>query len=1037
MPLFRTACRAKARRYIAAVAVSKKEEIVSIRARGLTDLTTLLTVFLLSMSSWTLLAQSTASLQGTVVDQTGAAVPNAKIAVRDHATGVERSTQTDSAGNYLVAALPVGEYSIEIHAEGFQTQVVSDLKLEVATTVVQDFRLKVGAVTQEVTVTAVAPVVERTTMAVGQVINRQTVQEMPLNGRHFVDLGLLLPGSVVAPQNGFLTAPLRGQGSFAFNTAGNREDTVNFMINGINLNDMVQNQITFQPSINTVAEFKATNSTFSAEYGRNSGAIVNIATRSGTNEFHGEAFEFLRNQKLDAKNFFDKSDLPIPPFKRNQFGGALGGPILRDRTFFFFSFEGLRQRQRVPFNTVVPTAADRSSVTDPTVQRLLQFIPLANAGTKFQGSGSAPVNIDQWTIDVGHKISNQDSLHGYYAFQRDLRGEPSLQLNNIPDFGDTRQARRQIFTFGETHIFGPRVVNDFRMGFNRIHITFFPNVKLNPTSVGINDGINADLGLPQIDVAGSVNFGGPAGFPQGRADTVYVWSDTLSYLRGKHALKLGTEIRRFQNNNANQDIGSMRFTSIADFLGGRANSFSINAAGTFSGIRTTGFGLFAQDNYKLRANLALELGLRWDVNTTPGEVQDRFVVFDPSTASLVRVGTNGLDQVYKRNSKNFAPRVGFAWDPFKDGKTSVRGGYGLFFDQPVTNTVTGLAGNPPFGVPLNAVATETAPVSVSNPLASAAGAPTSSPNTINHDFRNDYVQEWNLNVQREVIKDLGVQIGYFGSKGTHLRMSRNLNQIVNGVRPFKGFSNIFIVDSPGNSSYNALWISATKRMSRGLQFTASYAWSHSIDYNSLNSQGGLGGVSAQDSNNLFNERGSSDFDARHHFNISYLYNFPFKGNRLFEGWEVAGSTTFQSGNPVNLVLPDSTKTGLANTRRSNLIGDPNVPNRDPALWFNKSAFCVPGTVGCGTSFFGNLGRNVIIGPGFKNFDFSVIKNTKITERLRLQFRTEFFNIFNHPNFGQPGRFVGSPTFGQILNTRSQPGDSGSARQIQFALKFIF
>ena len=997
-----------------------------------------LLLILLSLSSAKLRAQSTASIQGTVVDQSGAAVPGAKITVRNQATGFEQTSQTDSAGNYLVPALPVGTYRIEIRAGGFQTQVVNDLKLDVATTVVQDFQLKVGTVTQEVTITGAVSMIETTTMAVSKVIDQATVQDMPLNGRHFVDLGLLLPGSVVAPQNGFLTAPLRGQGAFAFVTAGNREDTVNFMINGINLNDMVQNQITFQPPISTVAEFKASNSTFSAEYGRNSGAIVNIATRSGTNDFHGEVFEFLRNEKLDAKNFFDRPDLPIPPFKRNQFGGDVGGPIRKDRTFFYFSFEGLRQRQAVPFNTNVLTASDRALVTNTTVKNLLPFIPLPNdtSGLKFQGTGTAPVNLDQFTGDVSHRLSGQDSIHGYYAFQRDRRGEPSLQMNNLPGFGDTRQGRRQIFTFNETHLFGPSVVNDFRMGFNRIHITFAPNALLNPSTVGINDGITTAIGIPQIFVAGALNIGGPAGFPQGRADTVYVWNDTVSHLRGKHSFKFGGEVRRFQNNNNNQDVGRMDFSTLTDFRNGNASKFSINAAGTFSSIRTTGIGLFVQDNYKLRSNLSVELGVRWDDNTTPTETHNRFMVFDPGTDQLVQVGSSGLSRVYDSNNKNFGPRFGFAWDPFKDGKTSVRAGYGLFYDQPVTNTVTGLSSNPPFGVPQSA----TGNVSISNPLASAGGAPSSSPNTINPNFSNNYVQEWNVNIQREVVKDFGVQVGYFGSKGTHLRMSRDQNPIVNfvtGARPFAGFSDIFIVDSPGNSSYNGLWISGTKRMSRGLQLSASYAWSHSIDYNSLNSQGGTGGVSAQDSNNLFNDRGSSDFDARHHFNISYLYQLPFQGNRLKDGWEIAGNATFQSGNPVNLVIPGS-KTGLVNIRRPNLTGDPGLSNPDPALWFNKAAFCDPDVgTGCGTSVFGNLGRNVIIGPGFNNFDFSVIKNNRIGEKLKVQFRTEFFDIFNHENLGQPGRIVGSSSFGQILGTRGQPGDGGSARQIQFALKLIF
>src|SRR4051794_15867125 len=307
------------------------------------------------------LGQSTATIQGTVTDSKGAVLPNATVIVKNRNTSTERTAQTDNDGNYQIAALPVGLYTVEARVQGFKTQLADGVTLEVAKTVVQNFQMEVGALSEQVLVASDVPVIETTTTSVGTVINQRTVQEIPLNGRHFVDLGLLIPGSVTPPQNGFLTAPLRGQGSFAFNTAGNREDTVNFMINGINLNDMVQNQITFQPSINTVSEFKVDNSTYSAEYGRNSGAIVNIATRSGTNGFHGEGFEFIRNNVLDARNYFNPSPIPQSPFKRNQFGGAIGGPIIPNKTFFFFSYEGLRQRQGLTINTVVPSAAQRAT----------------------------------------------------------------------------------------------------------------------------------------------------------------------------------------------------------------------------------------------------------------------------------------------------------------------------------------------------------------------------------------------------------------------------------------------------------------------------------------------------------------------------------------------------------------------------------------------------------------------------------------------------------------------------------------------------
>jgi hypothetical protein len=1016
----------------------------------LTFTSLLLAAFFSSFVALSVVAQSTATLQGTVTDQTGAVVANAKVTVRNQATGIERTVQTDSDGNYQVAALPVGVYRVDVQAGGFGPQVASNVTVEVSRIVVQNFQLKVGGVTQEVNVTADSQTIETATITVGQVINQKTVQEIPLNGRHFVDLGLLIPGSVTPPQNGFLTAPLRGQGSFAFNTAGAREDTVNFMINGINLNDMVQNQITFQPSINTVQEFKVDNSTYSAEYGRNSGAIVNIATRSGTNQFHGEVFEFLRNDALDARNFFDRNDTDgdgkanKPPFKRNQFGASLGGPIIKDKTFFFFSYEGLRQRQGLTINSNVPTDAQRDSATDPAVRSLLGLIPRAQSVDivggvptgRFFGSGTAPVDLDQWTGDVSHTLGVNDRLHGYYAIQRDKRGEPILQNNTLPGFGDTRQSRRQIFTLNETHTFSPALVNEARFGFNRLNITFTPNAQLNPADFGIINGVNAPIGLPQINIpGGNFNIGGPQNFPQGRADTTVVVSDTVSYLRGNHSFRFGGEFRRFYNNNFTLDSGLFTFPNMDAFIRGTASAFQVILGDRSSAIGTGALGFFAQDSFKMRQNLTLELGLRYDWNMTPSERYDRFVVFDPQTVSLVRIGS-GRDLIYKQNNKNFQPRIGFAWDPFKDGKTSVRAAYAILVDQPVTNVVTPTSGNPDLATPLNISGTTSFATALSD-----AGAAGLAPLSVDSDFDNAYVQSWNLNLQREIAAGLGVTVGYFGAKGTHLRMSRNINQPINGgARPFATLSssspispgtplnNITEISSPGNSSYNALWVTANKRLARGLQFNASYTFSKSIDFNSLNSQG----VVVQNSYDVRNDRGLSDFDARHRFVINALYELPLRGSRLVDGWQLSTIVQLQSGNPVNLVSGNAAFTGFPNTLRADLVG-PITILEDPTEWFETSAFAAPTSP---ATHFGNLGRNVVIGPGFHNVDFSVLKNTNITERLRVQFRTEIFDLFNHANFGQPVRMFGN-TFGQITNTRFPTGDSGSSRQLQFALKFMF
>ena len=1060
------------------------------------------------------LAQSTTTVQGTVTDSKGAVLPNATVIVKNRSTSFERTTQTDSNGNYQVAALPVGVYSIEVRVEGFKTGLADQVTLEVAKTVVQNFQMDVGAISEQVLVSSDIPVIETATTSVGTVINQRTVQEIPLNGRHFVDLGLLIPGSVTPPQNGFLTAPLRGQGSFAINTAGNREDTVNFMINGINLNDMVQNQITFQPSINTVQEFKADNSTFSAEYGRNSGAIVNIATRSGSNDYHGELFEFLRNDYFDARNYFDRTPQPAP-FKRNQFGFNLGGPLSLPRfgeggrglsyqgsnkTFFFFSYEGLRQRQGLTLpSSTVPTAAQRAGVTDPVIKALLPLIPLPNvSATTFGGSATAPVNIDQGTIDVSHNMNVNDRLHVYYALQRDERGEPTLQGNSIPGFGDTRQSRRQIFTLNETHTFGSAIVNEARFGFNRIHISFTPNAQLNPDDFGIRNGVHEPIGLPQINIGGSgLNFGGPTGFPQGRSDTTYVVSDTLSYLHGNHSFRFGGEWRRFYNNNTGKDTGSFGFANMGTFLQGNANTFTVTLGDVSSAIAQGALGAFVQDNWKVRSNLTFELGFRYDWLMSPTERFDRFVDYVPEINSLVQVN-NGIAPVYHTNSRNFQPRLGFAWDPWKDGKTSIRGAYAILADQPVTNLVTGNAANPPFAQSVSILPNTITQLFNASCLSGCNAVPgaTISPSSSDPEFNNGYIQSWNLNVQREVRQGLALTVGYYGSKGTHLRLSRNLNQTFlnaafNQVRPFPALSpsspigakvplqNITFREGTGNSTYNALWVTANKRMGKGLQFNASYTFSKSIDLNSQSSQG----VTVQDSYNLRNDRGLSDFDVRHRFVISGLYELPFKGNQFKEGWQLSFIEQSQTGNPVTLLAGNAATlgtlaagnlinganansfTGLA-TLRPDVTGPIAIsPTAAPAAsgigvqWFS-GAVCDPrpgGTcpsgavvilpvVGVGTGansktvyHFGSLGRNVVIGPGFHNSDLSLIKRTKLTERQMIEFRWEVFDVFNHANFGQPGRTaqVGSTTFGVISNTRFATGDSGSSRQMQFALKYKF
>lgn len=1017
--------------------------------------------------------QVTASIKGTVTDPSGAAVAGAKVTVTNTARGISRITQTNSTGDYEVPALPPGNYTVKVEAKGFGNQQASGVPLFVSQNSVQNFSLKVASTGEVVNVEATAPVIDSTTVTVGQTIDQRTVQNIPLNGRHFVDLALLTPGTVTPPQNGFLTAPLRGQGSFAINTAGNREDTVNFMVNGINLNDMVQNQITFQPSINTVSEFKVDNSTYSAEYGRNSGAIVNIATRSGTNSYHGELFEFIRNHDFDARNFFNtrfntvngvSTPNPQSTFKRNNFGANFGGPIVKDKTFFFLSYEALRQRQGISLNTPVLSDAQRAQVQaggNPTSIQLLNLIPQANSGNNFVGSATAPVDIDQGTADISHNFSDSLRLHGYYVMQHDLRQEPTLQGNTLPNFGDTRESKRQIATLNLDQTFSSTMVNEARLGFNRIHITFSPNNTQNPVALGIQDGLDLNSGLPQISIGQTgINFGGPAGFPSGRGDTTAVLSDTLNYIHGRHSFKFGGEVRKFYNNNFNADIGSLGFTTVAQFIAGTPSSFSLSPGNNPSRIVVNNLGFFAQDSWKTTNRLTLELGLRYDWNATPTEALNRFVNFIPTTGSLVQVSSP-----YKQNNKNFQPRIGFTYDLFGSGRTIVRGGYAVLTDQPITNLVTGLTNNPPLGNPLSFVGSTALPTTTYATLLTDAIGNGLAPIVVDPNFDNSYIESFNFNIQQQLTNKWSLMTGYFGSLGRHLRTRINENQITNGVRPFAFLSASSPIDpgaplgnisdnvSNGNSSYNALWITSNMRPIHGLEFNASYTFSKSLDYTSQNGQG----IVIQNSLDPAGDKGLSDFDARNRFVMNFIYDLPFKGNRLFDGWQVGSIISDQSGNPVNILASAVGIGGFTGsaTLRPDLIGPiqiVNTPASAGGIQYFANSVCDPAQGACapGTTFaipdapggafhFGNFGRNVIIGPGFNNVDFSLAKRTKITERFSNELKFEAFDLFNHPNFGQPGRVaaVGSKTFGVISSTRFPTGDSGSARQLQFAIKLLF
>jgi len=1061
------------------------------------------------MSAIAAVGQSTATLTGVVTDPSGAVLPHAQVVIHSLANGTDRTLVTDAAGIYVAPSLQPGDYKIQATASGFSADTVQKVTLDVDQNVTVNLHLAIASAGETIEVASTATQIESQTMTVGQVIDKDTVQELPLNGRHFLDLTVLTPGGVVADVAGSLTGSSRGLGANSFLTAGNREDSVNFQINGVNLNDMSQNQITFQPSINTTSEFKIDNSTFSAEYGRSSGSIVNVSTRSGTDKFHGEVFDYFRNEALDARNYFNRSYNPATlvslgeagakaPLKRNNFGASVGGPIWKGHTFFFASYEGLRQHQGILQNSTVFTQAQRAYITgigNPAAVALLNLIPIANSGSNFVGFTAGPVQIDQGTMDVLQVLNSKDQLHAFYAFQSDVRTEPALQGDTIPGFGDHRNAHRQVLTFNETHIFTPNFVNEARVGFNRIAIVFSPNVTTSPTSLNIIDGQQAQAGIPQTTFSDiSLTIGGPSGFPQGRDDTMGVISDTATLLRGKNTIKFGGEGRRFLEASFTGDTGTLTFatstgtTGVAGsniFANGQASGFSITPNVIVSRVYINAVGAFLQDNYKATPRLTLEAGLRFEWNGSPVEGENRFILFNPAGPSLNQINQPGSPSTPYKQNYNLEPRVGFAEDVFGNSKTVIRGGYGFMTDQPVETVVGGLTSNPPISKKVSFTGSSTSTIPVANLYGSALAAGLSVSN-VNPNFRNAYTETFNLNVQQALPAGFVASLGYYGSVGKHLRIATNQNQPVGPagatnltqVRPYLALSsaspidpgssinsNITEANSIGSSNYNGMWATLAKNVGRGLHFNFNYEWTKSMDTNSLGSQGGL---NLQDSNNPAGNYGLSDFDTRNHVAGTAIYELPFKANRFVSGYRITSILQYQTGNPVNILASSSSFNGVAGVVRPNRVGTPTIQKQQVAglanvtfiqstgLGYggnvcdttNYTAACVYQVAGTQASAtgttspsaytgVGNFQRNALTGPGFADLDISGEKETKIFESVAFTLRVDAFDILNHPNFGQPTGNVQSASFGQISATRFATSDGGSSRQLQVSGKFTF
>lgn len=1078
-------------------------------------------MFLLSFAvGCLLLAQGfRATILGHVTDESGAVAPRAKITVANTATSETRVVETSGDGDYAVPQLLPGAYVLTAELTGFRREVRRSLVLETNQELRIDVTLKIGSVTEVVEVSgAGAPLVTSENASLGTVVDQTKIVQLPLNGRDYLQLALMAP-NVFAPAQGS-TLGFRG----GFNVAGNSEVANNYIKDGIDNNDETTNQPLHRPVLDAVREFKVLTGTYSAEYGRQAGGQIIVTTQSGANDLHGSLWEFHRNSVLDAKNFFAPRK---PGFRRNQYGGVIGGPVVRDRTFFFGSFEGQRRGQQEAGLAAIPSVAmkqgDFSEVSTPVRDPfsnnqafagnrlpqtrwsrqgagLLALYPDANrpGAQNFQAAGTGPFRLDQFSGRVDHRFSDKDSLFGVYEFADSTEffviANPLCSARDVPGWGCNELQRTQHSVLVWTHIFSPRLVNEARVGYTRFGFYRLQQDRdqdvVNRLGIGgLTDAGKTPFnnGAPETIVSGFATIGGPTNLPQGRHDNTYHYVENLTLVTGKHTLKWGFDIRRFLFNSFFTSFGrgSFRFDGrftghpVADLLLGMAFQGDRNLGEPFHNALTFSSGYYFQDDWKLTPRLTLNFGLRYEMNLPPIEKVDKIASFDPRTNTIKVAGdreafinpANGVLEMRARpgigrrlwttDKNNFSPRVGLAWRPFGGAGTVVRAGFGTYYNyQIVGNGITPLSRNSPFR------RRETAGPFQATDRPNLAdlfsrSAPAVIPPGIQEDFRTAYIHQWSFGVQREVAPNFVVDLSYLGSEGHKLPIPWNINQALPGPgsvasrRPYQGYGSITggFISSIGNSSFHAFQARLERRFNRGLSFLSSYTWSKSIDQNAGISTGSDSSGNAQDARNLKAERALSDFDVAHRWVLSMVYDVPFRSSHalaraVMGGWQVTGILTLQGGRPFTVTTGTDQSNTNGNNDRPSVIGDWRVATRTPDRWFNPCTRlatgalrnCAPGDTPAwqqnAANAYGNAGRNPIRGDQLKNFDFGLHRTFHVTERHNFQFRAEFFNLTNHPNFFSPTASLSSGAFGGI-NRAAFQSQTGAQRQIQFGLKYAF
>ncbi len=1040
------------------------------------------------------------SIRGIVTDPSGGVIANAKVAAKNIATGLQRETVTGPDGAYVLAELPVGEYAVTAQAASL-SPAGQNVQVSVGLDTTANFDLTtLQKVTAQVIVSEDVPLVETTRDVLAQVVERRLVNELPLNGRDFGKLVALTPGTTVDPSGVAGT-----QGGFGqFNINGNRDRSNNYSLDGTDNNDPFFNNSALNQTgiggapasllpVEAIQEFNL-QSQFGAEYGRNSGSIVNIVTRSGTNKFHGSAFDFFRNSGLDARNFFNTTSRKSV-FQNNNFGAALGGPIAPDRTFFFTSYEGQRENVGSDFLLLVPTQAEiakaraialplNGGVINPGLDAVLSFYPQSDTN-QIASAVNDKNSGDYFIAKVDHSLTNSELLTGRYAFARNHQvfplGSPGGfgAGSRLAAFSQTSPTRVQVFSASLLSTLSPSRINEVRFGYSRYTTSFSSlNANYDPVANGLNLG-NNKLGLPEFDFTGIENLGAQ-GFsvPRGRTSQSFQILDNFSWLTGKHTWKFGAEFRRatISNFNDNLERGIFQFTSgigldpdpivdaLANFYTGGSQDATfccsfvdVDSGNTQRTTANNGFSFFAQDDYRLAPKFTVNLGLRWEY-FGPMSEKNNLLSNLTSNGTLAMVGSSGL---YDRDLNNFSPRIGFAWNALKD--TVVRAGYGLYYDYVpqhlmIANFTTsaGVATNPIGPKPVLPMDFNSAAFNGTDTVDPILTVNTTGPYSIfvtPRKFPSPYTQNWNFNVQQRFTQQASVEVGYVGSKGTKLVRLTDLNE--NFTNP--NFNTIDQLYPGASSVYHSL--QTTVRLQNAHRFSgfASYIWSHAIDDASDGIDFVPGAAFPQDPSNLKAERGNSLFDTRQRFTAAVNYDLPaWKGvGRFGSGWQLNTIISVQSGRPIPIANSfDNTGHFYFNQRPNVVPGvNPILPHWTPATgYLNPLAFSQPAD---GT--FGNLGRDAIFGPGYSNVDFSITKNTQITEMVNLQLRAEFFNLFNHPNFALPNHNL-TPGYDQFGNVQCDPAagcfqgvitqtpdvaqtnpglGGGGPRVVQLALKVVF